>query len=69
MKELGIYIHIPFCMKKCEYCDFLSFSNNKEKVKDYINAVIEEIKNTKIEGDYRITTIYFGGRNTFIYRK
>ena len=61
MKELGIYIHIPFCIKKCEYCDFISFENKQEMIEDYIEAVKCEVKNTKINGDYKITTIYFGG--------
>ena len=39
MKELGIYIHIPFCSSKCYYCDFISFSNKDELVERYINAV------------------------------
>ena len=33
-KELGIYIHIPFCKKKCYYCDFVSYPNMKEKQKE-----------------------------------
>ena len=32
MKELGIYIHIPFCKQKCYYCDFVSYANKKEKI-------------------------------------
>ena len=36
MKELGIYVHIPFCKQKCYYCDFVSYSNKQEKVKEII---------------------------------
>lgn len=43
-KELGIYVHIPFCVKKCYYCDFISFANKKEIVKEYINAIKKEIQ-------------------------
>ena len=43
MREVGIYIHIPFCKKKCKYCDFLSFENNKY-VKEYVDRVVWEIK-------------------------
>ena len=60
MKELGIYIHIPFCIKKCEYCDFISYCNKKEYVPQYINALKKEIKNN-INKEYKITTIYIGG--------
>ena len=60
MKEIGIYIHIPFCIKKCEYCDFISYCNKKEYVPQYINALKKEIKNN-INKEYKITTIYIGG--------
>lgn len=52
MKDLGIYVHIPFCKQKCKYCDFVS-ANCDEIIQDkYINALISEIKNTKLE-DYK----------------
>ena len=60
MKELGIYIHIPFCKQKCSYCDFISFANKEEYVEQYINALKEEIKNT-IYNNYDVDTIYIGG--------
>ena len=60
MKEIGIYIHIPNCIKKCEYCDFVSYCNKKEYVPQYINALKKEIKNN-INKEYKITTIYIGG--------
>jgi len=43
-KELGIYIHIPFCKHKCYYCDFVSFSSKEEIVEKYIKTVIKELK-------------------------
>lgn len=58
-KEIGIYIHIPFCKKKCDYCDFISFSNKDKKIEEYINAIIKEIEQQKIKS--KITTIYIGG--------
>ena len=60
--ELGIYIHIPFCIQKCFYCDFVSFPNCFEKQSEYVEKVIEEIKQNKekIENN-NITTIYIGG--------
>lgn len=61
-KELGIYIHIPFCIKKCDYCDFISYPNQLEKQDEYTEKIVEEIKAEKeILQNYRITTIYFGG--------
>lgn len=64
-KELGIYIHIPFCQHKCDYCDFVSFSNKQEYIENYIEAVKKEISNyfkekTLLE-TYTVTTIYIGG--------
>lgn len=63
MKKLGVYIHIPFCKSKCNYCDFYSISWNKELEKRYVKAVINEIKiyNESLETNYIVDTIYFGG--------
>lgn len=63
MKELGIYIHIPFCKSKCHYCDFISFSNKQELEERYINVLNDEIikSSKKIDEEYEVTTIYIGG--------
>ena len=62
MKNLGIYVHIPFCKQKCEYCDFVSFSGIEEKQEKYVEAVLLDIKNSSEKIiDYQIDTIYFGG--------
>jgi len=63
MKKLGIYIHIPFCKRKCNYCDFYSVNWNYESENKYIDAVINEIKNYKdtLDDKYIVDTIYFGG--------
>ena len=58
-KEIGIYVHIPFCKRKCEYCDFISYSNKDSKIQEYIEAVKKEIELQKIKSE--ITTIYVGG--------
>lgn len=59
-EELGIYIHIPFCMQKCLYCDFVSYINKSECVKEYINCMIKEIQSYDFK-KYNISTIYIGG--------
>ena len=59
-KELGIYIHIPFCKQKCYYCDFVSFSNKKEYIEKYIETLKREIDSYDLS-NYNITTIYIGG--------
>ena len=62
MEELGIYIHIPFCIQKCLYCDFISFPNKLEMQEKYVNKLIEEIENEKeLFKKYHVTTIYIGG--------
>lgn len=60
MKSLGIYIHVPFCGRKCAYCDFYSESYKKDTVAQYVDAVI---RNLKFYSDKsRITnTVYLGG--------
>ena len=60
LKELGIYIHIPFCKKKCYYCDFMSFSNKCDEIESYIETVIKELNKYNLE-NYNVTTIYIGG--------
>jgi len=59
-KEIGLYIHIPFCAHKCDYCDFISFEKKECKIEEYINKLKEEIKQENLE-QYKITTIYIGG--------
>ena len=58
--ELGIYIHIPFCVKKCYYCDFVSFTNQNANIKKYIQAILKELEQYDLN-KYNITTIYIGG--------
>ena len=67
--ELGIYVHIPFCKKKCDYCDFISFDkirckdgsrNLKNEIEVYVKKVISEIKKFDFS-TYTVTTIYIGG--------
>lgn len=61
MKELGIYIHIPFCIQKCYYCDFISYANKEEKIEVYIQALKKEIEEESKQKEGEVTTIYFGG--------
>lgn len=63
MKQLGIYIHIPFCKQKCYYCDFTSFSNCEDKIERYVTALKKEIKyqSKKVNEEIQINTIYIGG--------
>lgn len=57
--EIGIYVHIPFCKKKCDYCDFISYCDKGMLISDYIESVIKEIESQNIKS--KITTVYIGG--------
>jgi len=60
MTDIGVYIHIPFCLKKCGYCDFVSFPYNRKVMATYVDHLVEEIRLTE-SGPYRIKTLFFGG--------
>ncbi|MCG8538607.1 MAG: radical SAM family heme chaperone HemW [Clostridia bacterium] len=62
MREIGLYVHIPFCIKKCYYCDFLSYSKDSSIIDSYIDALIREIGmyENRLSG-YRVKTIFIGG--------
>lgn len=61
-KELELYIHIPFCVKKCDYCDFLSFPADNRTQRRYVDAVQKEIiYYGALYPDRKITTIFIGG--------
>lgn len=63
MEKLGLYIHIPFCKKKCNYCDFISFFCDIPKIETYFECLLKEIENIQIENAEKkeISTIYIGG--------
>lgn len=67
-KSLGVYVHIPFCVRKCNYCDFLSSNycnndvNQNKLARDYVNALVREIEIYSEElQEYKVQTIYIGG--------
>ena len=62
MQTSGIYIHIPFCVKKCIYCDFYSVANQDERIDAFIDAVVMEInKYTTDVSNWKFDTIFIGG--------
>lgn len=61
IKELELYVHIPFCARKCAYCDFLSFPAKREVQEKYVDCLIEEIRQFEFGKDYRVSTVFFGG--------
>ncbi|SFB75181.1 radical SAM family heme chaperone HemW [Butyrivibrio sp. YAB3001] len=61
-KELSIYVHIPFCVRKCLYCDFLSFNAEEKKIEEYFNALEKEvILSSEKYSDYCVKSVFFGG--------
>ena len=62
-----LYIHMPFCKRKCSYCDFYSISNvSEDKKKAYKDAVIKEIQHFSGTLAYPLDTVYFGGGSPFM---
>lgn len=63
-KKLGIYIHVPFCRSKCEYCDFYSLTGGRtrELMDKYLDVVVKHIREAApLAPDYEVDSIYFGG--------
>lgn len=63
MKELEIYIHVPFCVKKCAYCDFFSGAFGKSEQQAYFDLLQKEIEecDTTYKTEYEVTSIFIGG--------
>ena len=60
-RRLGIYIHIPFCIRKCAYCDFYSITATELRA-DYVNALISQIKAFRMAAkNYLVDSVYIGG--------
>lgn len=61
-RDLELYIHIPFCVKKCAYCDFLSGTADADTIEKYVQALIREIESVEIETEkYKVVTVFVGG--------
>lgn len=62
MKPIELYIHIPFCVKKCNYCDFLSGASTAAQREQYTDALCKEIRSYHtMLSEYEVTSIFFGG--------
>ena len=61
-KTLGIYIHIPFCRSKCEYCDFYSLAGREDRMDDYQKALTAQItESAPLARGYLVNSVYIGG--------
>jgi oxygen-independent coproporphyrinogen-3 oxidase len=63
MKPYSVYIHIPFCVHRCAYCDFNTYAGKNHLINEYVNALLLEIKNLRISAEelLKVHTIFFGG--------
>ena len=61
--EMELYIHIPFCVQKCKYCDFLSMAADEATKERYVEALMNEIAfyGRQEEWEQGLETVYFGG--------
>ena len=62
MKPLALYVHIPFCVKKCNYCDFLSGPATRQSQEAYVDALIHEIGSyRRLAKEYTVQSVFLGG--------
>lgn len=62
MKPISLYLHIPFCIRKCKYCDFLSFAGTEMQREEYVEMLLSEIAlEAPFYQGYEVKTIFFGG--------
>lgn len=59
-KQIGLYIHIPFCAQKCAYCDFSSYAGRCDDMEQYVDCLIRESQQKNLD-DYQIATLFIGG--------
>lgn len=61
-RPLGIYLHIPFCIRKCLYCDFLSAPGDEQMKTEYVEALLHEIRaQAPLYDSHEVKTVFFGG--------
>ncbi len=61
-RSLGVYLHVPFCVRKCLYCDFLSAPGDDEMKTEYVEALIREIRGqASLYGGHEVRTVFLGG--------
>jgi len=67
-EKLGVYIHIPFCKAKCDYCDFYSLPDREGAMDDYLKALMEHVKETApLTKGWQVDTVYIGGGTPSVF--
>lgn len=59
--EFGVYVHVPFCAHRCDYCAFATYSDRDHLMDDYVTAVRQEISQSVADGMPVATSVFFGG--------
>jgi len=68
MKAIGLYLHFPFCIQKCRYCDFPSYAGLESRMVPYLEALYREMESyQETEKEYEIGTIFMGGGTPTLY--
>ena len=69
MKAIGLYLHFPFCIQKCRYCDFPSYAGLESRMVPYLEALYREMESyQETEKEYEIGTIFMGGGTPTLFR-
>ncbi len=70
MENLSLYFHIPFCRRRCGYCDFNTFAGMNHYIPDYVNALCKEVDGifNRVPEQFSVHTIYFGGGTPSLLR-
>ncbi len=61
MRKIGLYIHLPFCKRKCNYCDFCSFVGKEAAIPAYVDALLRQAEAVPAPADCVVDSVYFGG--------
>src|ERR1700691_4851971 len=61
MSKYGVYVHVPFCAHRCDYCAFATYEDRDHLMLSYVSAVVSEIERAKDEGLATATSVFFGG--------
>ena len=61
MSQFGVYVHVPFCAHRCDYCAFATYADRDHLMDDYVDAVLQELAWAREEGMADATSVFFGG--------
>ena len=66
VKQIGLYLHLPFCTQKCHYCDFSSWAGREDLKQPYLNALLGELGSYRTDQqDMVVSTIFMGSTPPF----